>query len=113
LTALAERSYGDRALQAILAAAVIAALAILVNLFGDVVKIACLAVIALAVLLTAPARHESGSGWWSLLAIGALASIAGAGLAQLTETVGGLVAVVGGVLVVVGAVVGFPLREYE
>ena len=113
MTALADRSYGDRALQAILAAAALAALVILVNLFGDVVKIACLAVIALAVVLTAPLRNEAGGGWWALLAIGALASIAGAGLAQLTETVGGLVAVVGGVLVVVGAVVGFPVREYE
>jgi hypothetical protein len=113
LTALADRSYGDRALQAILAAAAVAALAILVNLFGDVVKAACLAVIALATALTAPIRREPGGGWWRLLAIGALAAIAGAGLAQLTETVGGLVAVIAGVLVVVGATIGFPPREYE
>ena len=96
-----------------LAAAVLAALAILVSLFGDIVQIACLAVIALATILAAPMRRAAGGGWWSLLAVGAVASIAGAALAQLTETVGGLVAVVGGVLVVVGATIGFPLREYE
>ena len=42
-----------------------------------------------------------------------MASITGAAVAELSETVGGLIAVVGGVLVVVGATVGFPLREYE
>jgi hypothetical protein len=111
LTALGDRALGDRALQLILALAIGAALAILVNLFGDYVMIGCLAVMALATAVTAPARREEGGGWWALLAIGTIASIAGAGVAQLTETVGGLVAVVGGVLVVVGAVVGFPLRD--
>lgn len=113
MSALGDRALGDRTLQVVLGGAALAALAILVSLFGDAVTAGCLAVIALATVLTAPARHGVGGGWWSLLAIGAVASIAGAGLAQLTETVGGLVAVVGGVLVVVGATIGFPLREYE
>lgn len=113
MTAVADRSLGDRGTQVALIAAALAALVILVNLFSDTVDIACLAVIVLATVLTAPARNLVGGGWWSLLAIGALASIAGAALAQLNETVGGLVAVVGGVLVVVGATIGFPLREYE
>jgi hypothetical protein len=113
LTALADRGLPDRALQAILIAAALAALAILVNLFGDAVKIGCLVVIALATVVTAPARRETGGGWWSLLAIGAVASILGAAISELSETVGGLIAVVGGVLVVVGATIGFPLREYE
>lgn len=113
MTALAERSLGDRALQVVLACATLAALVILVNLFGDAVKIGALVVIALATVLTAPARRQPGGGWWSLLAIGALASVVGAGAAQLSDTVGGLIAVVGGVLVVAGAMIGFPLREYE
>ncbi len=113
MTAIGERALGERGLQVILLAAVLAAVAILVNLFSDYVMIGCLAVIALATVLTAPVRREEGGGWWTLMAIGALASIAGAGIAQLTETVGGLIAVVGGVLVVVGGVVGFPLREPE
>ena len=113
MSALGDRSLGDRGTQAVLVVAALAAVAILVNLFGDAVQIGCLVVIALAVVVTAPARNQEGGGWWPLLALGALASIAGAALAQLSETVGGLIAVVGGVLVVVGATVGFPLREYE
>jgi hypothetical protein len=113
LSALADRSLGDRGTQAVLVIGALAAVAILVNLFGDAVKIGCLVVIALVVVLTAPVRNEQGGGWWSLIAIGALASIGGAAIAQLSETVGGLIAVVGGVLVVVGATIGFPLRDYE
>jgi len=102
---------GDRALQVALIAAALAALVILVSLFGDVVRIACLGVIALVTVLTAPARRTAGGGWWTLLALGALASIAGAALAQATATVGGLIAVVGGALVVIGAVIGLPGDE--
>lgn len=103
----------ERALRALLVVAALAAVAIMVNLFGDPVLIACLAVIGLATVLTAPARNAAGGGWWTLLAAGALASIAGAGLALVAETIGGLVAVVGGVLVVVGAAIGFPVPEHE
>lgn len=113
MSALADRALGDRALQFTLALAGLAALAILVDLFGDWVRIGCLVVIALATILTAPMRRLAGGGWWALLAAGAAASIAGAALAQALETVGGLIAVIGGVLVVVGAAIGFPLREYE
>jgi hypothetical protein len=103
----------DRALQAILLVAAFAAVAILVNLFGDAIRIACLVLIVVAAVLTAPARRVAGNGWWTLLALGALASVAGALIALASETIGGLVAVVGGVLVVVGATIGFPLRELE
>ena len=102
---------GDRGLQAALLAAAAAALAILVSLFGDPVRIGCLVVIVLATIVTAPQRRVRGGGWWSLLAAGAFASVAGFGLAELTETVGGLVAVVGGALVVVASTIGFPLSE--
>jgi hypothetical protein len=102
---------GHRGLQAALIAAALAALAILVSLFSDPVRIGCLVVIALATIVTAPQRGVNGGGWWTLLAAGAVASIAGAGLAELTETVGGLVAVVGGALVVVAATIGFPLSD--
>ena len=113
MSAFADRGLGDRALQLILAAAAVAAVAILVNLFGDWVRLGCLVVIALATVFTAPVRNAAGGGWWTMLAVGAVASIAGAAIAQALETVGGLIAVVGGVLVVAGAAIGFPLREYE
>ena len=102
---------GDRALQVALIVAALAALVILVGVFDDAVRIVCLGAIALVAALTAPARRTAGGGWWALLALGALASIAGAALAEATATVGGLVAVVGGALVVVGAVVGLPGAE--
>lgn len=107
------RLLGVRALQLVLFAAALAAGAILVSLFGDAVQLVCLGVIVVATILTAPMRGLEGGGWWSLLAVGALASVAGAALAELTETVGGLVAVLGGALVVVGAAIGFPLQDYE
>jgi hypothetical protein len=102
---------GDRGLQAALLAAALAALAILVSLFGDPVRIGCLAVIVLATIVTAPQRRLRGGGWWTLLAAGAIASVVGFGLAELTETVGGLISVAGGVLVVGAATMGFPLAD--
>jgi hypothetical protein len=102
---------GYRGLQAALLTAGLAALVILVSLFGDPVRIGCLILIALATIVTAPQRRVRGGGWWSLLAVGAVASIAGFGLAELTETVGGLIAVVGGVLVVVAAAIGLPVTD--
>jgi hypothetical protein len=113
LSALDDRALGDRAVQVVLLAAALAALVILISLFGDYVRIGCLAVIALATVLTAPLRRHDGGGWWTLLAAGAVASIAGAAIAEVAETVGGLIAVVGGGLVVVATAIGFPLREYE
>ena len=101
----------ERALQVALLAAALASLVVLVDLFGDAVRIGCLVVVALAVVLTAPARRVRGGGWWTLLAGGAVAAIAGAGIAQVAETVGGLIAAVGGVLVVIAATIGFPLSQ--
>ena len=45
------------------------------------------------------------------LGAGAALSVAGAGLAELNDTVGGLVAVVGGALVVIAATIGFPAGD--
>jgi len=91
-----------------LIAAVLAAGVILTGLFSDPVRYACLGLIAFVTLLSAGERRQPGGGWWTLLATGAGLSIAGAALAELSEGVGGLVAVVGGALVVIGATIGFP-----
>jgi hypothetical protein len=91
-----------------LVAAAAAAVAVLTGLFSDPVRYVCLGVVVLATLATATERHRHGGGWWSLLAVGAALSIAGAGLAELNDTVGGLFAVVGGALVVIAATIGFP-----
>ena len=103
----------ERVLRVALLVAAIASLVVLVGLFSDVVRIACLALTALVTIVAAPARRMEGGGWWTVLAVGALASIAGAIVAQPAATLGGLIAVIGGVLVVVAATIGFPVAEEE
>jgi hypothetical protein len=100
-----------RVQQVALPLAAIASLAILVGLLSDVAAAVCLGIIAVCTVITAPARNRAGGGWWNMLALGALVSIAGAGIALAADTVGGLIAAVGGVLVVVAATIGFPTDE--
>jgi hypothetical protein len=97
--------------QVALPAAAIASLAIMVGLLGDVAAGVCLGIVVLCTVITAPARRQEGGGWWNMLALGALVSVAGAGIALAADTVGGLIAAVGGVLVVVAATIGFPTDE--
>ena len=94
-----------------LVVAVLAAVAVLTGLFSDPVRYGCVGVIALAALATAGERRRQGGGWWALLAVGALVSIAGAGVAELNDTIGGLLAVAGGALVVIAATIGFPVDD--
>jgi hypothetical protein len=82
---------------------------ILAGIFPDAVRYGCVGVIALVTLATGAERRRKGSGWWTLLGAGAGLSIAGAGIAELEDTVGGLIAVLGAALVVIGCVIGFPV----
>lgn len=100
-----------RVQQVALPLAVIASLAILVGLLGDVAAAVCLGIVVLCAVITAPARKTAGGGWWNMLALGVLVSVIGAGLALAADTVGGLVAALGGVLVVVAATIGFPTSD--
>lgn len=86
------------------------AIVILVGVLGDTASLIGLAAILVGTVLSAPAGGERGGGWWTLLAIGAALSIAGALLSLASGSVGGLVALLGGILVVSGAAIGFPLR---
>ena len=94
-----------------LVAAAVAAVAVLTGVFSDPVRYACLGVVTLATLVTAPERRRTGGGWWTLLGVGAVLSLVGSGLAELNDTVGGLFAVVGGALVVIAATIGFPVED--
>jgi hypothetical protein len=98
-----------RIVQVLLVIAALAAIVIMLSLFGTAVMVAGLVVIAVATVLTAPAARGPGRGWWMLLAAGAVLSIVGALVAQAAETPGGWIAVIGGMLVVVAAAIGFPL----
>lgn len=108
-----DEGLSQAALRTALVVASLAAVVILAGLFSDVVRYACLGVLVLAALITAPERNRKGGGWWTLLGAGVGLSIIGAGLAELSESAGGLVAVAGGVLVVISSVIGFPADELE
>jgi hypothetical protein len=87
---------------------------ILLRLFGTVVDVIGLVAIVAGTVLSAPYapdRAAPGRGWWTMLAAGALISIAAAPLALLAETAGGLLAVLGGVLVAIAVALAFPLGE--
>ncbi len=98
----------DVALRVALVVAAIAAFIVVIGIFGTGFRIACLALIALATLVALPLRPRDGAGWWWILAGGAIASIAGAIIAQPAATLGGVIALLGGIAVIVGAAVGFP-----
>jgi hypothetical protein len=100
----------DAALRVTLFVAAISALIVLLGLFGGAVRIVCLVLIAAAALLTAPPRVNRGGGWWRILAAGAVASIAGAIIAQPAAGLGGWIALLGGLAVIVAAAVGFSIE---
>lgn len=101
------------ALRTALVLASLAAVVILAGLFSEVVRFVCVAVILLAAAVTAGERSRQGGGWWSVLGAGAALSAIGAGIAQLQDSIGGLIAVIGCVLVVIASVIGFPADELE
>jgi hypothetical protein len=106
-----DASLSQFSLRLALIAAAAAAVVVLTGVFSDAVRYGCLGVTTVATLATAPERRRAGGGWWTLLAAGTLLSLAGAGLAELNDTVGGLFAVVGGALVVIAATIGFPVDD--
>ena len=101
------------ALRTALVLASLAAVVILAGLFSDVVRFVCVGIILAAAAVTAGERSRPGGGWWALLGAGAALSAVGAGVAQIQDSIGGLIAVIGCVLVVVGSVIGFPADELE
>ena len=84
------------------------AVVIMLGLFGRGADIAGLIAIALGTVLAAPAGRGPDGGWWSLLATGALLSLAGGLVSLGSEGLGGLLALIGGVCVLVGSALGFP-----
>jgi uncharacterized membrane protein HdeD (DUF308 family) len=90
--------------------AAIAAFIVVIAIFGTGVRIACLVLIALATLFALPLRPRDGGGWWWILAGGAVASIAGAIIAQPSATLGGVIALLGGIAVIIGSAIGFPTQ---
>ena len=100
----------DTVLRVALVVAAISAFIVVLGIFGPGLRIACLVLIALATLVALALRPRDGGGWWWILAGGAVASIAGAIIAQPSATLGGLIALLGGIAVIIGAAVGFPAQ---
>lgn len=100
-----------RITQLALVLAAAGALVIMLGLLGTAASLAGVAAVVLGTILAAPAGRGPSGGWWSLLATGAVLSIAGALLSLASEAAGGLLALLGGVAVVAGAAMGFPIGE--
>jgi hypothetical protein len=101
-----------RGLQLTLLAAIAAGVIVMAGLFSTGVRVACLGVILAVAWLTEPERLRQGGGWWMLVAVGAVLSVAGFAVeqvAELAETAAGIVAIAGAALVIIGATIGFPL----
>jgi hypothetical protein len=101
----------DVALRIALVVAAIGAFIVVLGIFGTGFRIACLVLIALAMLVSLPLRPRDGGGWWWILAGGAVASIVGAIIAQPSATLGGVIALLGGIAVIISAAIGFPTQE--
>jgi hypothetical protein len=103
----------DTVLRVALVVAAIAALIVVLGIFGTGFRIACLVLMTLAAAVALPLRPRDGGGWWwFILAGGAVASVVGAIVAQSAVTIGGILALLGGLAVIVAAAIGFP-REAE
>jgi uncharacterized membrane protein HdeD (DUF308 family) len=105
---------GLRGLQLALIAGVGAAIVVMAGLFSTELRLACLGLIVIVAWATAPERQRPGGGWWILIAAGALLSLAGLAVEELSEpaeTAAGIVAIAGAALVIVGATIGFPLAR--
>lgn len=98
-----------RTIQAALLLAGVGAVAIMLGMLGATVALLGLGAVLLGTLVAAPAGRGPGGGWWSILALGAALSVAGALISLASAGLGGLIALVGGVAVVTGAAIGFPL----
>jgi hypothetical protein len=101
----------ETALRIALVVAAIGALIVVLGLFGAAVRVVCLILIAAATVFALTLRAGRGDGWWWILAAGAVASIAGAIIAQPAATLGGWMALLGGLAVIVAAAVGFSIEE--
>jgi hypothetical protein len=103
-----------RRLQLMLIVVAAAALVVMAGLFSTEVRLACLGVVVAGAWATEPERRRAGGGWWMLIAAGAVLSVAGLVVEELSEpaeTEAGIVAIAGAALVVIGATVGLPLAD--
>ncbi|MBA2522467.1 MAG: hypothetical protein H0V25_03960 [Solirubrobacterales bacterium] len=100
-----------RLTQVALLMAAFGAIMVMLRLLGTVAGLVGLVAIVLGGLLAAPAARGRDSGWWTLLAVGAVFATGGALLDLVSAAAGGLLTLIGGVAVLVGAAFGYPMGE--
>jgi hypothetical protein len=87
---------------------------VLIGLLETVGDVIGLSAIVAGTVLAAPYAELPGSsvsGWWTMLAAGALIALAGAAVGLAVESVGGLLTVLGGTLVAIAIALGYPARS--
>jgi len=100
-----------RRLQLALVSSAAASAVVMAGLLSTGARIACLGVMVAGAIYTEPERTRRGGGWWLLVGAGAVLSVTGFAVAELSapaETAAGIAAIVGSALVIIGATIGFP-----
>lgn len=106
-------SLTDGKLAALLSLSFVAAIVVVIGVGPELVGLILNLVVLAVAYATSGERLRRGGGWWTVLAIGAVAALAGEGLSHLLETPGSVVALLGGVMVAAASVIGFPVVEEE
>jgi hypothetical protein len=85
---------------------------VLIRVAGTAGGVIGLAAIVAGTVLAAPYadRPAAISGWWTMLAVGALTVVAGTPLELVAETPGGLLTALGAIVVAVAVALGLPAR---
>lgn len=78
--------------------------------FSGLLELVGLGVLALGVVLSAPATREEEAEWWIRLVAATGVGALGIALSLLTETLGGLVTLTGAVVALAVAVLALPKR---
>lgn len=101
----------SRNLRVLLLVAGAGALVIMLGFFGTIGAVVGLLMIAVPTVLAAAVASEEG--WWRLLAVGAALSVLAPLVAQVAETLGGLLALLAGILVLIAVTFGYPYADGE
>ena len=86
---------------------------VLIRVAGTAGAVIGLAAIVAGTVLASPYadRPAAISGWWTMLAVGALVVVVGTPLELVAETPGGLLTALGAIVVAVAVALGLPERD--
>jgi hypothetical protein len=110
---LSSTSEAARPARLALAIAGAGAALVLIRVAGTAGAVIGLAAIVAGTVLAAPHadRPAAISGWWTMLAVGALTVVVGTPLELVADTPGGLLTALGAIVVAVAVALGLPGRD--